>query len=255
MDFVQLYYFIFYPLGAILFINIAFHVYQRPIVHNISISDSLLFLLIILSTMISTMGAGIHSTSTSVYQAFMRQKALKTDQDIPAENTEEAYVVNEKYHGNLSHNLFYLGNILAFFFMALLEINHPNIKGIFPLTDDLIVATGIAIGLIATIAISWSAYSGFNIGLVFISSFLTSLVLYLYVYPDMYNVVIYPLAFAMFASLVTLFTLLSIVSLIFIASQNLSRRLVKRTFPKGHAAHEGLHWKLLSLKIKRDWFE
>lgn len=254
MDFVQLYYFIFYPLGAILFVNIAFHVLDRPIVHNSSISDSLLFLLIILSTMISTMGVGVHSTSTSVYQAFMRQRASKTDLEEPQKD-DEAYIVNEKYHGNLSHNLFYIGSILAFFFMALLEINHPNIKGIFPLTDDLIVATGIFIGLIATIAISWSAYSGFNIGLVFVSSFLTSLVLYFYAYPDMYNIVTYPLAFAMFAALVTLFTLLSIVSLIFIASQSLSQRFVKKTFPKGHAAHEGLHWKLLSLKIKRDWFE
>lgn len=254
MDFVQIYYLIFAPLAGILLINIAFQIFQRPAVHNIPLSDSFLFIMVVLSAIICSIGVGIHSTSTSVYQAFLRDKRYIGQEEDEIEKNQ-AFLINEKYHGNLSHNLTYLGGIFVWFFIALLEVNHPNTKGILPLTDDLIVAVGIVIGTISSLAVLWSAYSGFNIGIVLISTFLTSLLLYLFAYPDMHTVVAYPMSYAMFLSLLTMFSLLALVTLIFIASERLSHRLVKRAFPKGHAAHEELHWKLLSLKIKRDWFE
>ncbi len=245
MYFVQLYYFILAIADSLLMIMIALNIFQRPELHNLQISSSFVFGLFSASVITAAIGVGIHSTATSVYQALIKEKQTEL----------KSFRINEIFHLNLSHNLIFISVILASFFLAVLEINHPSTRDSMFLNAGSTITLGVMIGLIETIAILRSSGTTFSSHLNYciLGTFLGSVAIFIFCRPFMTSVDAYPVAYIMFASLVTVFLSLIITTAIFMTSHTLSSKIVKRTFPEGHPFREVLKLKVFLIKIEREW--
>lgn len=85
--FTQLVYLIFSPVAAALLLNVAFEIVNRPKEAIFPASNAWLFNLFSLSIVVASIGAAIHSTSTSVYQAFLKDRRVqKTERFSYARN-------------------------------------------------------------------------------------------------------------------------------------------------------------------------
>lgn len=247
MYFVQLYYLILAVLMPLILIYIGLHIYLRPAVSNLPISSTFILGLYTVSLIVAAIGAGIHSTATSVYQSLVKEK----------QNHLESFRINEIFHLNLSHNLMIVGVILASFFLTILEINHPSGRDSMFLNAGSTITLGVIIGLIETVAILRSTAITFSSHLNYsiLASFLGSAAIFIFGRPYMTSVDAYPVAFIMFSSLVTVFLLLIITTAIFITSHSLSEKIVNRTFPEGHPFREVLKIKVFLIKIEREWLQ
>lgn len=247
MYFVQLYYLILAIIMPLILIYIGLHIYLRPAVSNLPISSTFILGLYTVSMIIVAMGTAIHSTATSVYQALVKEK----------QNHLDSFRINEIFHLNLSHNLMIVGVILASFFLAILEINHPSGRDSMFLNAGTTITLGVVIGLIEAITIlrstdiTFSSHLNYSI----LASFLGSVAIFIFGRPFMTSVDAYPVAFIMFSSLVTLFLLLIVMTAIFMTSHSLSEKIVNRAFPAGHPFREVLKLKVFLIKIEREWLQ
>jgi hypothetical protein len=131
---VQFYYLVIgTPIVAVSLINLATEVISRPTVHLLPISTDVVYSCYIVCILVAAIGAGIHSTSTSVSQTFKGHP--KSD----------AYLTNERFHLGLSHHMGYLGGIGTLLCLFLLELNHPTFQIFDPRVTILI---GVMLGVI-----------------------------------------------------------------------------------------------------------
>lgn len=237
--FVQLYYLIMTPITALLLFDIGSDIFSRPIIGKLPIPNNLIFNAYNFSVMLTVVGAAIHSTSTSVYQSFKKKAELEN----------EAFHTNEMIHGPWSHNMIYLGAILSVTMLGLLELNHPYFGRV--VNFNFLLLAGIVLGIIGTVAVLRGGHVGFQV----IASFLASFALGYGIRNYALNINSYPMAIISLASLVTLFILLSMMSVIFALSHNLSKKVIMRTFPKGHPFHQGISLKVLTMRIEKEFIQ
>lgn len=247
MYYVQLYYLILAVLIPLLLIYIGLNIHLRPEVKNLPTNSTLILGLYTISMIIAAMGASIHSTATSVYQSFVKEKQTHL----------ESFRINEIFHLNLSHNLIFIGVIFASFFLSVLEINHPSTRDSLFLNAGSTITLGVVIGLIEAVTIlrstdiTFSSHLNYSI----IGSLVGSLAIFIFCRPFMTSVDAYPVAFIMFSSLVTVFLSLIATTAIFMTSHTLSEKIVNRTFPVGHPFREVLKLKVFLIKIEREWLQ
>lgn len=247
MYYVQLYYLVLAIMMPLIFIYIGLNIYLRPQVSNLPVSSTFILGLYTVSMIVAAVGAGIHSAATSVFQALAKEKQTHL----------ESFRINEIFHLNLSHNLIFIGVILASFFLSVLEINHPSTRDSFVLNAGSTITLGVVIGLIETVAILRSTHITFSSHLNYsiLGSFLGSVAIFIFCRPFMTSVDAYPVAFIMFSSLVTVFLSLMATTAIFMTSYSLSEKIVNRTFPQGHPFREVLKIKVFLIKIEREWLQ
>lgn len=247
MYYVQLYYLILAVVMPLVLTYIGLNIYLRPEVYNLPISSTLVLGAYTISLIIAAIGAGIHSTATSVYQAFVKEHQTHL----------ESFRINEIFHLNLSHNLIFIGVIFASFFLSVLEINHPSTRYSMFLNAGTTITLGVVMGLIETIAILRSTHITFSshINYSIIGSLIGSLAIFIFCRPFMTSVDAFPVAFILFSSLVTVFLSLIITTAIFMTSHSLSEKIVNRTFPAGHPFREVLKLKVFLIKIEREWLD
>lgn len=247
MYYVQLYYLILAILIPAVLFYAGLAIYERPEVKNLPVSSNIILGLYTTSLVIAALGAGIHSTATSVYQSLVKE----------GQQGLESFKINEVFHLNLSHNFLFIGTLLASFFLSVLEINHPSSRDSMFLNAASAITLGVIIGLIEVVAILRSAghyfYSHINYSI--IGSAAASLAVFIFCRPFMTSVDAFPVAFIMFSSLMTVFFSLVGVTAIFMTSYSLSEKIVNRTFPPGHPFREVLKLKVFLIKIERDWIE
>lgn len=213
------------PVVLLSLMNIALEIVQRPEVQNVPLSSNIIFLLFGLSIISTAIGIGIHSTSTSVSEAF--PKGVRT----------KAFLINEVFHKYLSHELTNLGAIGISLSLGLLEINHPSQIPEFSLT----IAVGL--GLVISLVAASSIIRGTFIGLSIFASFLVSLMLAIPMY-TLYSadkIISYPMAVTCFVSVTVTFILLSLAALGVSFSDAFAKKLVKFLFPTGHPVRESFH--------------
>ncbi len=247
MYYVQLYYLVLAVLMPLVFIYIGLNIYLRPGVFNLPVSSTFVLGLYTISLIVAAIGAGIHSTATSVYQALVKEKQTHL----------ESFRINEIFHLNLSHNLIFIGVIFASFFLSVLEINHPSTRDSMFLNAGSVITLGVVIGLIEVVTILRSAGQTFSshINYSILGSAAGSLAIFIFCRPFMTSVDAYPVAFILFSSLVTVFFCLIGITAIFMTSHSLSEKIVNRTFPVGHPFREVLKLKVFLIKIEREWLE
>ena len=247
MYYVQLYYLILGLVVPLVLFYAGLDIYHRPEVKNLPISSNFLLGLYTTALVAAAMGTGIHSTATSVYQALKKE----------GQQHLESFRINEIFHLNLSHNFIFIGILFASFFLSVLEINHPSARNSMFLNAGTVVTLGVVIGLIEVVTILRSAGSSFysHINYSIIGSALGSLAIFIFCRPYMTSVDAFPVAFILFASLMTVFFCLVGITAIFITSHSLSEKIVNRAFPSGHPFREVLKLKVFLIKIERDWME
>ncbi len=218
--FVQFYYLmIVTPIMAMALINIGLDITNLPEINNFPVSTDVLFSLYLLSIIIGAIGSGIHSTSTSVAEAFKNKVTLN------------AYTINEGFHGPLSHELVFLATAFVTLFIGLLGINHP-----LPSFTNItfIIFVSFIIGIVNAVTVIRSTHIGISL----ITSFTTTLILLITILPISHQLQIYPYSILALTSAFTTFCLLLIASLIYATSKRISKVLIKACFPKGHPIHE-----------------
>jgi hypothetical protein len=225
------------PVGALLLFDIGSDIFSRPEVGNLPIPSNILFNLFNFAVMITVVGVGIHSTSTSVYQSFKKKGKFQ----------KEAFKTNELFHGPWSHNLTYVGSIVSILLLGLLELNHPYFGR--TINFNLLIFSGILLGIIGTIIILRGTY----LTLPLITAFIGTVLVGHSVRNFAFNIYSYPMTIVSVAALLTIFTLLMLSSIIFALSETLSKRVVHRTFPKGHRFHEGIDLKVLMVRIEQNF--
>ncbi len=245
MYYVQLYYLLLAILVPLILIYIGLNIYLRPVAGNLPVSSTFILGLYTISLIVAAIGAGIHSTATSVFQALVKEKQTHL----------ESFRINEIFHLNLSHNLIFIGVIFASLFLSVLEINHPSSRNSFILNAGSTITLGLLLGLIETVAILRSAGHTFSshINYSILGSGLGSLAIFIFCRPFMTSVDAFPVAFILFSSLVTVFVSLVITTGIFMTSHSLSEKIVNRTFPAGHPFRDVLKLKVFLIKIEREW--
>lgn len=247
MYYVQLYYLILAVLIPLFLIYIGLNIYLRPEVKNLPLSSTMLLGLYTISLIVAAMGAAIHSTATSVFQALVKEKQTHL----------QSFRINEIFHLNLSHNFIFLGTLFASFFLSVLEINHPSSRNSMFLNAGSTITLGVVIGLIETVTILRSAGHTFSshINYSIIGSAIASLAIFIFCRPFMTSVDAFPVAFILFSSLVTVLLCLIILTAIFMTSHSLSEKIVNRTFPVGHPFREVLKLKVFLIRIEREWLQ
>lgn len=217
--------FVAMPIITISIVNITLEVNSRPEVQNIPTSANLILSLLILSLISTAIGNGIHSTSTSVSEAF------------PEETRTKAYFTNEIFHKYLSHEFINIGAIGIAIFLGLLEINHPAQYP--PFSPGIAVSLGIIIGFIASFSIIRGTYIGLSLLILFWGMLVMAFSIYpLYSSHHLYN---YPLSLMNLTSIATTFLLLLAFSIIVIFTDNLEKRVVKLIFPKRDELRKSFH--------------
>jgi hypothetical protein len=264
LHFVQLYYLALSPVVCALMVTLGQEVLNRPRIEVFNVPSGIIFNLYGMFVILSAVASGIHSTTTSVFQSFLKHevpivtkwgKEPMTDSNFRRLTQDEkhlaelpTYHVNEKFHGGFSHNLLFVSAILATLFLGLLELNHPiqDPSGVPPV---LIILFGLSLGIMQAIGIIRSTH----ISLSLVASLTTSGILYFYASKVLGNFPYYPVATVALINLMVLSLTLSVVGLIFIVSNRLSKTVVNRIYPKEHWFQEGMSMELLKVKIKRDW--
>ncbi len=234
---VQLYYLFLTPVGALLMFDVGSDIFSRPHVGNVPIPGNILFNIYNFSVMMIVVGVGIHSTATSVFQSFKSKDKLE----------KEAYHTNELIHGPWSHNMSQVGAIMSVMLLGLLELNHPYFGR--AINFNLLLLGGITLGILGVISVLRSAYISFPLVTSFIGSVLVGYGIRNYAL----NLSSYPMAIVSLSALVTMFALLSLAALIFAISETLSKKVVSRTFPKGHPFHEEISLKVLTMRIEKEF--
>lgn len=240
---VQLYYLILSLFVPMLFLNLGLDIMHRPEVKNLPLPSMLLFDFYVISLVCAAIGVGIHATSTSVYQSFVSHKHTKL----------EAYKINEKFHGYLSHHMTYSGGIVGLLSLSLLEFNHPVSQH---WNSYLLIAIGIAIGVIGSIAIIWSTYTinwfvyiGFNL----LAALLSVTIIVTMLDATAANLVSQPITRIMLTALITITAALTSYSIIFLTSDRMTAKLLRRLFPKNHDFRKAPTIKFLGRKVERVW--
>lgn len=235
--FVQLYYMVMTPIGALLLFDIGSDIFSRPQVGNFIIPSNILLNVFNFCVMMSVVAIGIHSTSTSVHQSFKKKDKLEKD----------AYHANELIHGPWSHNLAYVGSILSVLLLGLLELNHPYFGR--TINFNVLVFGGVILGILGAVAVLRGTYISMSLIAVFLGSIVMG-----YSFRHMAtNIISYPMAIISLASLVTMFILLTGAAVTFAISNTLSKKVVSRAFPKGHRFHEGIDLKVLTMRIEQNF--
>lgn len=247
MYYVQLYYLILAIVVPLVLFFAGLDIYHRPEVRNLPISSDLFLALYLTSLVVAAIGAGIHSTATSVYQSLVKE----------GQRHLESFSINEIFHLNLSHNLIFIGIIFASFFLSVLEINHPSSRYSMFLNAGSTIILGVIIGLIEVVTILRSAGHTFSshINYAILGSAAGSLSIFVFCRPYMTSVDAFPVAFILFSSLMTVFFCLIGILAIFKTSHSLSEKIVNKTFPPGHPFREVLKLKVFLIKIEREWME
>ena len=247
MYYVQLYYLILAVARPLVLFYAGLDIYQRPEVRNLPISSNFLLGLYTTSLVLAAIGGGIHSTATSVYQSLVKE----------GQQHLTSFRINEIFHLNLSHNLLFIGTILASFFLSLLEINHPSSRNSMFLNAGSTITLGVIIGLLEVVTILRSAGQSFSshINYSIVGSAAGSLAIFIFCRPFMVSVDAFPVAFILFSSLTTVFFSLIGITAIFMTSHSLSEKIVNRTFPAGHPFREVLKLKVFLIKIEREWLQ
>src|SRR3989338_1997392 len=247
MYYVQLYYLLLAIVGPLVLFYAGLDIYHRVEIRNLPVSSNLLLGLYTTSLVIAAIGAGIHSTATSVYQMLIKEKQTHL----------QSFKINEIFHLNLSHNLLFIGTLLASFFLSVLELNHPSSRDSMFLNAGSTITLGVIIGLIETMAILRSAGATFSshINYSILGSAVASLAIFVFCRPFMTSVDAFPVAFILFSSLVTVMLCLITITAIFMTSHSLSEKIVNRTFPDGHPFREVLKLKVFLIKIEREWLQ
>lgn len=245
MYFVQLYYLLLAIIVPLVLIFSGLNIYHRPTVNNLPLNSTFLLALYTVSLIVAAIGVGIHSTATSVYQSLVKEKQTHL----------ESFRINEIFHLNLSHNLIFIGVIFASFFLSVLEINHPSTRDSLFLNAGSTITVGVIIGLIETVTILRSTHITFSSHLNYsiLGSLLGSVAIFIFCRPFMTSVDAFPVAYILFASLVTVFLSLIATTAIFMSSHSLSEKIVNKTFPEGHPFREVLKLKVFLIKIEREW--
>lgn len=262
--FVQLYYLFIGPIVCTLMITLGQEILNRPQDKLLFIPSGVLFNLYGMFVVLAAVASGIHSTTTSVFQSFLKNelpilrkwgqplndssfRRLTQDEKHLAELP--TFHVNEKFHGGFSHNLLFLSTIFASLFLGLLELNHPveDPSSIHPM---LIILIGLVLSVTKLIGIIRSTYLSYSL----VASLFASGVLYFFASKILFKFPYYPVATVVLIDLMVLSVSLAVVGLIFLASHRLSKTVVNRLYPKEHWFQEGMVLELLKIKIKRDWF-
>lgn len=218
--FVQFYYLaIATPLLALSLIQIGLEIFKNKEVLNFPLSSDLLLSGYILSIIIGAIGAGIHSSSTSVSEAFKGHIHLY------------AFRLNEQFHGPLSHEFVFLAGAFVTLFIGLLGINHPNPLAINPWIGILF---GALVGLMNSITVIRSTHVGISL----LSAFFTTVILSGIISQLQLNLSFYPYVVFALSSAATIFFVLSVASMIYATSKRGTRVLIELFFPKGHPIHE-----------------
>jgi hypothetical protein len=115
----QVFYLVLLPgvMYTLVFIEVI-DILNRPLNPDTFLSDKTLSVLLLMSLLYTYGGIAIHSLSKTLSRYF-----------TPDQKSSQAYLVNEAFHLNFSHNLVYSGAILSFTFFALLELNHVSPYG------------------------------------------------------------------------------------------------------------------------------
>lgn len=263
--FVQLYYLLITPIVCTIFITLGQEILNRPRIELLNIPSGIIFNLYGMFVILAAVAAGIHSTTTSIFQSFLKNelpmlKKIKRELDDSTFRRLElhqqiqedlpTFHVNEKFHGGFSHNLLFISIILAAVFLGLLELNHPA-QDPTPLDAWIILFLGVSLGAIQAIAVIRSTF--FSISLV--ASVLASGVLYYFANKVLFKFAHYPVTTVAMIELVVLSAILAVVGLIFLLSHRLSKTVVKRIYPKEHWFQEGMSMEVMKVKVKRDWPE
>src|SRR5262245_21267095 len=91
MYYVQLYYLVLAVLVPLVLFYAGLDIYHRPEIKNLPISSNLLLGLYTTSLVAAAIGAGVHSTATSVYQSLVKE----------GQQYLESFKTNEIFHLNL----------------------------------------------------------------------------------------------------------------------------------------------------------
>ncbi|GEM_PF-6754755 len=218
--------FIGMPIVMVSVINIVLGVASRPEVQNLFTSTSVILSFIIASLISTGIGIAIHSTSTSVYEAFQK-----------SEHNDKAYLTNEVFHKYLSHEFANVGAICLIIFIGILEVNHPAPNPIFSL--GIAELFGLLIGAIT----SFSIIQGTYVGLSLLTSFWRSLLMSVAMFPiyGFENLQNHPLSVAMLTSVTLIFILLLLFSLAILFTEGPKKKLIKILFPKEHQVRKLFH--------------
>lgn len=106
-------------LPAFIFVSWAIivkNIMNRPNIYILAVDDIDILFVMFIFMIYAFVGNGIHFASKIIW----RYLAI-TDRN------KMVYKVNEMFHNKLSHYLVYVSSMLAFFVLALMEINHPVI--------------------------------------------------------------------------------------------------------------------------------
>lgn len=236
---VQIYYLFITPVAALLLFDIGSDIFSRPLSGNLPVPSNILFNAYNFSVMTGVVGMAIHSTSTSVFQSFKEKLGPE----------KEAFDTNELFHGPWSHNMVYAGSVSSLLILGLLEINHPYFGTVFEF--NLLIFAGIIVGILGTITALRALPIKYD--LLLILSLFGSVLLGYCIRTFGVNINYYPMTIVAISSLVSLWVLLLLSFIVFVISESLSHKVIKRTFPKGHPFHEGIDMKVLFKKIEHDF--
>lgn len=261
--FVQLYYLVISPIICGLLIALGQDILNRPSYRYINLPSDLVFNIYSMCVVVAAIASGIHSATTSVYQAFLKNEIRKiAESSDPLEDSVfrrmglgdkldkqlPTFHVNEKFHGGFSHNLLFISSIVGLIMLAILELNHP-VADPRTLNPIVIIFSGIVMGLIIAIAVIRSAH----ISLSLITSMIGGGILYYFASKILVIFPHYPVTTVILISQMVLTVALGIVGMIFLLSHRFSKTVVKRLYPKEHWFQEGMSLELMKIKIKRDW--
>jgi hypothetical protein len=161
-------------------------------------------------------GAAIHSTSTTVFE------------DFPKDDKSPANYTNEFFHGPLSHSLFFMGAIATTVFLALLEINHPDLNRTF--NSDWALVLGMTVGLIEMVSIIWSTFIKTHL----VASMIATAVIFCNIIPHLDALANFPIAVFALVSQSILSAGLLIVLAIYSTDSPFSKKFIKIFFPNGY---------------------
>ena len=145
--------------------------------------------------------------------------------------------------------MIYAGATLSVLLLGLLEINHPYFGRI--INFNWLILSGITLGILGAVGMLRALPIRYDLPLLI--SILGSVFLSYSIRTFATNINSYPMAIIALSTLITLSVLLVSAFLIFVISESLSHRMVKRTFPQGHPFHEGIDMKVLFKKIEHDF--
>ncbi len=135
------------------------NILSRPTINKFPIEDFELIVISVLFIIYGFIGNAIHFTGKILWRYLWPKKYSM------------AYKVNEMFHGRLSHYLVFLNGLFIAFLLPFMEINHPLQYEIDSLTFNIIIVSGIIMGISSSKGIFFSNqwFGGYKKPLFFIS--------------------------------------------------------------------------------------